>query len=452
MTEKTHPSVGGGGEKAEPLFKKSWSEVANFVYNADTDGIPASWFDSQWPTDFGASVMDNLGVSKAADIAYHSNLSVSKDAEIFNHTNLGVDKAASIFDDANLQPVKAADILDHSNLSGGAKTGRRNDIMMNTAYLSNTKFDDIISDSVYGITAGSLSGKKGFTHQIHEEKNFHSITETPNHAYWHRIYNTPAAFETVYQDYTTKLDKQGTTPQKSAPNTADPNPQPGAMWSVSMVPDGTQIGGFSVVSGPGANTALTWDGTYLWLGSQDKSTIYKLKTDGTQVDSFAAPAGSPFGLTWDGCYLWDAEGNPAYIYQLKTDGTQTGNGFASPGPSPQGLAWDGTYLWHADSSALYIYQLNPDGTQAGGGFASPSSSPRGMGWDGTYLWNGDTNADYTYMLDTSGTQVGGFSTIDNPKGEIWTGRYLWEACDGADYIYQWGNAGNFDVNYRIFAK
>jgi len=122
-----------------------------------------------------------------------------------------------------------------------------------------------------------LSGKKGFTYQIHEEKNFHSITETPNHAYWHRIYNTPAAFETVYQDYTTKLDKHGTTPQKSAPGTADPDPQPGACWSVTAIPDGTQL---KTIQAPGTGAeALAWDGSNWWLSDEDCNYVYKMSSD-----------------------------------------------------------------------------------------------------------------------------------------------------------------------------
>jgi len=428
MTEKTHPPV-GVGEKAEPLFKKSWSEVANFVYNADTDGIPASWFDSQWPADFGAGVMDN--------------------------SNLGASKAASIFDDANLQPVKAADILDHSNLSGGAKTGKRSDIMSHPN-LSPSKFNDIVSNSVYGITGGSLSGKKGYIYQIHEEKNFHSITETPNHAYWHRIYNTPAAFETIYQDYTTKLDKHGTTPQKSAPNTADPDPQPGAMWSVSAPPDGTQVGGFGVSTASPMD--LTWDGTYLWYCDAAANYIYQLGIDGTKVSSFASPASDPRGIVWDGAYLWNADKSANYVYQLKTDGTQVaGGGFASPGNDPRGLAWDGTYLWNQDNNyegSGYVYKLKTDGTQVSSfGGTNPYASGAGLCFDGTYLWHSNDSANWVYQLKTDGTEVGNFTGPSTyPRGNAWDRAYLWNADIGADYINRVGNAGNFDMNYRIFAK
>jgi len=419
MTEKTHPSVGGAGEKAEPLFKKSWGEVANFVYNADTAGIPAAWFDSQWPTDFGASVayQSELQPVKAASIAYHSNLSTTR--------------FAYIFDDSNLGSAKATDIVYHGNFN-----------------LPSAEARDKVAESTYGV-AKDVIGIKGFTYQLHEKRDFAFRTETPDHAYWHRMYNTPAAFETVYQSYTTSMQKKGTTPSKSAPNTADPNPQPGAMWSVSMIPDGTQVGGFAS-SGPDPG-GMTWDGTYIWGVDYTANYVYQLKRDGTQVGGFASPAPSPRGTAWDGEYLWVASRDAAYVYHLKTDGTQVG-GFTFPGPAPEDIAWDGTYLWEGDDTADYVYQLKPDGTQTGG-WASPSPAPGGMAWDGQYLWNSSWSPDYVYQLKTDGTQVGGFgSPTTGPTGLTWDGAYLWGGSDTADYIYQFGNAGNFDVNYRIFAK
>jgi len=460
MTEKTHPSV-GGGEKAEPLFKKSWSEVANFVYNADTDGIPAAWFDSQWPTDFGARVFDddnlqpikaasifdntNLGVSKAADIAYHSNLSVSKDAEIFNHTNLGVSRAADITYQSELQPVKFGDVFDHANLSSDKAT----DIVYHDNFnLPSTEARDKVAESTYGIAKDGVTGIKGFTYQINEKRDFAFRTETPNHAYWHRMYNTPAAFETVYQDYTTSIQKKGTTPSKSAPGTADPNPQPGACWSVSLLPDGTQIGGFASPA-PDARGA-TFDGTYLWILANTPCYVYQVdKAGNTTGKGFATPAGDPRGLAWDGQYLWHGDDAALYIYQQATDGTQIG-GFATPGDNPEGVTWDGTYLGIACYGTGTIYRMFPDGTLFEQ-VATPWKNPWGLTWDGTYYWNAN-DSDQVYQLTKGGTQVSFFNVPDHAGHEAWDGMYLWEAGHLSDYVYQWGSAGNLDVNYRIFAK
>jgi len=271
------------------LIYKTTSEIADVVYRTPTNAVPAG-------------LLGGWCVPFSADIAYQ--LTSARFVDIFDHGNLSPDRATSI--------------IYHANFN-----------------LPSDEARDKIAKSTYGV-AKDVTGVKGFVYQINEKRDFAFRTGTPDHAYWHRMYNTPAAFETVYQDYTTSMQKKGTTPSKSAPGTADPNPQPGAMWSVSMVPDGTQVGGFASLSP------------------------------------------TPKGLVWDGTYLWYADDTAGYVYQLKEDGTQVG-GFVPPGPGSRGLTWDGAYLWHADRTANYIYHLKTDGTQVGG-FASPTDNPGGLSW------------------------------------------------------------------------
>jgi len=466
--------VGSGALVLENLL--ATPDGANVVDNTNLAVSKAAdiIYQSELTVSKGASVFDhtNLGVSRAADIAYQSELQPVKAASIFDNTNLGVSRAADIAYQPELQPVKAASIFDNANLSvskgadiayqpellpvkfrdifehGNLSFSKAKDIVYHGNFnLGSTEARDKISAVAYGI-AKDIVGAKGFTYQIMEERTFAFRTETPNHAYWHRLYNTPAAFETVYQNYGTSIQHKGTTPSKSAPGTADPNPQPGACWTVSMLPDGTQVGGFGTYGS--APFGVAWDGTYFWNSDTTADYIYQLKADGTQVGGFASPTPSPMGLTWDGVYLWNTQSSAVYVYQLRTDGTQVG-GFPPAGPNPQDLAWDGQYLWNPDYNALYIYQLKADGTQTGGGFPSPGAKPIGIAWDGVYLWNTD-NTGYIYQLTTDGTQVGGFaSPTTSPRGVAWDGAYLWHDVLGT-YIYQLGNAGNFDVNYRIFAK
>jgi len=476
------------------LIYKTVSGVADTIYGAATDGVPAGFFDG-WSFPLSADIAynsnlqlvkeasifnhPNLSSPKAADIVYDTTMVVSHDASLFNHANLGVSKAAdiayqtelqpvkaaSIFNNANLtvsraadiayqselMPVKFADIFDHGNLSPDKAT----DIVYHANFnLPSAEARDKVAESAYGM-AGDLVGVKGLSKQVTEKKDFAFRTETPNHAYWHRMYSTPAAFEVVYQNYGTSMQHKGTTPSKSAPNTADPNPQPGAVWSVSMVPDGTVVNDWHApADGLPGTSDLTWDGTYLWHCNFACDYAYQLETDGTQVGGFGTPTTEPRGFAWDGEYLWHSSSVGNYIYHLKTDGTQVG-GFHSAGTNPHGLAWDGVYLWNHDAGAGYIYQYKPDGTQTGG-FAppAPGAGPgNGLAWDGVYLWNGSGNADYIYQFKPDGTQVGGFvPPAGNPRGLTWEGAYLWSACDAVNWIYQLGNAGNLDVNYRIFAK
>jgi len=441
------------------LIYKTVSGVADTIYGAATNSVPAAFFQNTWTAPFtadiayqtelqpvkAASIFDhaNLGVARAADITYQTELMPVKAASIFDHSNFTVSRGADIAYQSELMPVKFADIFDHPNLGSAKAT----DIVYHANFnLPSAEARDKVAESAYGM-AGDLVGVKGLSKQVTQKRDFTFRTETPNHAYWHRMYSTPAAFETVYQDYTTSMQHKGTTPSKSAPNTADPNPQPGACWSVSMIPDGTQVGGF-----PSPNfNGMDWEGTYLWGTSDSANYIYQLKTDGTQVGGFASPAPGPQGLAWDGAYVWNGDVSANHIYQLKTDGTQV-TGFASPAANPRGVDWDGTYTWVASDGANYIYQLKPDGTQVGG-FASPHSAVGSLMWDGTYFWNYSGVPNYIYQLKRDGTKVGGF-TPPGPKGSglAWDGTYFWNGDSTAGYVYQVGNAGNFDVNYRIFAK
>jgi len=376
------------------LIYKTTPEVADIVYNTPTAAVPAGLLGGMgWSIPFSTDVLDhsNLGSAKAKDIVYHGNF--------------------------NLPSAEAR---------------------------------DKVAESTYGV-AKDMTGVKGFTYQINEKRDFAFRTETPDHAYWHRMYNTPAAFETVYQNYTTSMQKKGTTPSKSAPGTADPNPQPGAVWSVSMPPDGTQVGHF--VSPAPAPFCLAWDGTYIWNVDNNANFVYKLKTDGTTTGGgFTPPGTDTNGVGWDGAYLWCCDSSANYIYQLKTDGTETGGGFVSPGPAPVGIVWNGTYLWHSDNTADFIYKLRTDGTQTGGGFAPPQGALNGLGWDGTYLWNGSWGGGHIYQFKPDGTQVGAIAPFPRPYGAEWDGAYLWTTASTTGHIYRIGNAGNFDVNYRIFAK
>jgi len=393
-------------------------------------------------------------ISAAADGAYNLGSSANKFNTVYATSVPGmadlIYKTTSEI--ANIAYVAPTVSTPAGILDGWGSRFSKDIIYHGNFNLPSDRARDIIAEATHGM-AGDLVGVKGISKQVTEKKDFAFRTETPNHAYWHRMYNTPAAFETVYQDYTTSMQKKGTTPSKSAPNTLDPNPQPGACWSVSMLSDGTQIGGG--FAGPGPDPlGMTWDATYLWNTDFTANYVYQLTKDGTPTgNGFASPAPNPWGIAWDGNFLWCCTFTAGYIYQLERDGTQTGNGFSIP-YTPAGLTWDGTYLWNGGGGAGYTYKLKTDGTQTGGGFATPGSSSSGIRWDGAYLWNADLNAGYIYQMNTDGTRAdGGFASPGtNPRGLTWDGTYFWHADDNASFFYQLGNAGNFDVNYRIFTK
>jgi len=377
----------------------------------------------------GALALENLLVaSDGANVINDANLTVSKGADIVYQSELSTAKFGDIFDHPNLGSAKAKDIVYHANFN-----------------LPSTEARDKVTESTYGMAADQ-TGVKGISKQVTEKRDFAFRTETPNHAYWHRMYNTPAAFETVYQDYTTSMQHKGTTPSKSAPNTADPNPQPGACWSVSILPDGTQVGGFAS-PGPSPHDS-GWTGQYLWHADYDADFIYKLESDGTQTgNGFATPMTDPRGAAWDGQYIWSTY-DAGHVYQLDQAGGTVAH-WLPPGPRPIGCGWDGEYVWMSDITCNYTYKCLPDGTKKD----TIALRLDGMGYDGQYLLAAQNASNTVYQLKRDGTQVSNFaSPAPGPKGGPWDGQYLWLPDDTANYVYRVGNAGNFDVNYRIFAK
>jgi hypothetical protein len=60
------------------------------------------------------------------------------------------------------------------------------------------------------------------------------------------------------------------------------------------------VSSFAALSRP---TGLTRQGNYIWLSSETSNVIYKHRTNGSLVASFASPAGVSSGLDWDGNYL-----------------------------------------------------------------------------------------------------------------------------------------------------
>ena len=154
------------------------------------------------------------------------------------------------------------------------------------------------------------------------------------------------------------------------------------------------------------------------------------------------------GITWDGEYLWFTDYNNTTIYQMKTDGTQVSK-FAAPGPGPHDLTWDGEYLWHASTVSYTIYKLTPAGTQKAS-FPTPSGGKhKGLSWDGEYLWSSESNTSTVYQLKTDGTQVSKISASASPITVAWDGQYLWSKETGADINYRYGATGSFDLDYRI---
>ncbi|MEJ2583255.1 MAG: glutaminyl-peptide cyclotransferase, partial [Acidobacteriota bacterium] len=180
---------------------------------------------------------------------------------------------------------------------------------------------------------------------------------------------------------------------------------------------------------------LGWDGSSLWMVSDQDQTIYKLDPATMAIlHSIPTPAADwSFGLDHDGTNIWGDLDDPAIIYQLNGTTGALFNSFASPYQSPNGVAFDGSQVWHsayADDLAL----MDPaSGTVTRTIPAPGNKSPRGLEWVDGALWVVDANiypSDAIYRVDPSdGTVLGSYQPIGALTtliyGFAFDGRYFW---------------------------
>jgi len=318
---------------------------------------------------------------------------------------------------------------------------------------SANKFDTAYANNFPGTASlttksGHLSGVKGLKLSPDGDIISAGFNVKENTKAWMRQYSSKGVPEHVSGKFGCSAGFASPHIPLLSPSNASVDPEGGTdLFSASLTPDGTRVGGEFDLPVDANVRGITWDGTYLWVVHYSSNNIYQLKTDGTQVDVCPTLTGTPQGVTWDGTYLWYADSGVAYIYQLKTDGTKV-KAFGRPG-TPMGLTWDGAYLLNADDYADFIYRLTTDGTNVGA-FDAPTIYTNGLGWDGTYLWHSEQQAGYIYQLKTDGTQVSSFPSPDsNPEGLAWDGVYLWHVGDGGDFVYQLGSGSSMDIAYQV---
>ena len=218
--------------------------------------------------------------------------------------------------------------------------------------------------------------------------------------------------------------------------------------SLSAVFNGLDV--ITSFDAPSINSrGITWDGTSLWLVNQTYgSRIYKLDSDGNELDSFSSPGLYAYGLTWDGEYLWVTESGKERIYKISTSGNEI-EYFSAPDGWPNGLAWDGKYLWNVGADGDMIYKLDPSGNVIDS-FSAPGDYPKGLTWDGTYLWHSDSQGDKIYQLDVNGTIINSFdSPATSPYGLAWDGTYLWNVCLGDNKVYKLNPPGNVTIGSSV---
>jgi len=301
------------------------------------------------------------------------------------------------------------------------------------------------------IASGSLTGIKGFEYLVEgDPTDSWLFTMNPSAGVWIKQYSTGASFNAQMVYHGAYQHWRGDNTFVDVPNKADNVYGAGEEATVHQVPDGAEISSFSPTAADLRD--VTWDGEYLWMADNDAGGLYKYTKGGTKKGFLDLGFGANriTGSCWDAQYLWVALSVASWLYQYTTGGSEVTRVDVSADVNvSDSVAWDGEYLWVTDHNSNGIYQFLPDGTRKGF-LAGPGPRAQGVAWDGEYLWVSDFAANATYQLTRGGTEKGSFAIPGvNNYGTTWDGQYLWNTDYGSTSVYQIGNAGSFDLDYKI---
>ncbi|MCP4573997.1 MAG: hypothetical protein GY838_16685 [bacterium] len=158
-----------------------------------------------------------------------------------------------------------------------------------------------------------------------------------------------------------------------------------ALWmtaggSDDMVAQIDTVGTLSLVrtltappGGTGTVRGVAFDGTDFWVANSVSDEIYRIShTDGTVLETIAAPALEARGVAWadgrlyctdrteDAVFVWDADlAVWTRVFEIPVP-----PGGTSSNRYPTGMTWDGYSFWICNSTYEfdYIFQVAPDGT------------------------------------------------------------------------------------------
>lgn len=211
---------------------------------------------------------------------------------------------------------------------------------------------------------------------------------------------------------------------------------------------------FPVPDGCYNPTGLAWDGTNLWLCSEE-GWIYEINPDdGSVIDYFSSQGIMLTGLTWDSSSqtLLGIEANSGNIYRIDPDDSSIQLIFsASSYTNLQGITQDSSgAIFFIDKSKGKIVKIDADTYEEIQTITSPSSNLRGLTWDGRYLWASESGEDRIFLVDFDKGLV--ISSVLSPASEPYGLVYersetiLWHADRTEKRIYRI-LVRNTDVNY-----
>ncbi len=229
-------------------------------------------------------------------------------------------------------------------------------------------------------------------------------------------------------------------------------------------------GVIKTIPSPDFPYGLTFDGTYLWVGTSYANSagdfLWKIDTT-TGLVAGTIPVPDPNGfytvkaLAFDGTYLWVFEdlpsaSHPDKFYKvdpnsgavLKTINSPFNN-YLGGMDFGDGSLWVSQYYSSNPAEDNVIHKIDTSNGAILQTFSSVGEQPMGVAFDGQYLWCAeDTGFGATrqeiYQYDpVTGNYTGTFikNPDNSPRDMAWDGQYLWIIGYNNRLLYQLSTSG-----------
>ena len=232
----------------------------------------------------------------------------------------------------------------------------------------------------------------------------------------------------------------------------------------------SERGVIKTIPSPDFPYGLTFDGTYLWVGTSYANSsgdfLWKIDTtNGSVAGTIPVPDPNGFytvkALAFDGTYLWVFEDlpssshpdkfykvNPANGAILKTINSPF-NDYLGGMDFGDGSLWVSQYYSSSPASNNVIHQIDTTNGAILQTFSTVGEQPMGVAFDGQYVWCAeDTGFGATrqeiYQYDPNGgTYTGTFikNPDNSPRDMAWDGQYLWLVGYNNRLLYQISTTG-----------
>jgi hypothetical protein len=183
-------------------------------------------------------------------------------------------------------------------------------------------------------------------------------------------------------------------------------------------------------------TAITTDGTYLYVVDWGNDRLRKIVIATREVSTIPASVSGAYGITTDGTYVYAVVYGSSCIRKIEiATGAATSIAIAAVA-KPYGIATDGTYLYVSNADAYHpdIYKVllsTGEATLVAAG-ASTLITPYGLCCDGPNLYLCDTESVFRIVIATGAiTKLTTVTFVERPYGIATDGANLYTADYGS---------------------